>query len=192
MRRSGGVASSTKPAIASSNPSELCAFEPSRREALKALTVCACCTVAATGLLAGDAQAAPDDRLPPAKPGKTDAGPIADFAKEGLYDSFARTKQFYVARKGNKIVAFSSICTHRRCVVKKNSDTLLKCPCHQAEYNEDGIVTKKPASISLPHYAVSLDEHQHLIVDTAQSFEERKWDDPAASLTVEAPTTQAS
>lgn len=165
-------------------------IELSRRETLVTLGAAACACCAMAGPLADEAGAAPDDRVPSNKAGKQDAGPVGDYAKDGVYDAHSRTKQFFVSRTGDTIVAFTSICSHRRCVVKKQDDAILKCPCHQAEFNQDGIVVKKPATVSLKRFGVSLDDKGHLIVDTSKAFEEKEWDQPGASLKVDAPSSQ--
>lgn len=130
------------------------------------------------------ASAAPEDRVPPAKPAKSDLGPVADFSADGVVDKFARDKQVMIVRKGDTIHASSSVCTHKRCILKKSSDaTSLKCPCHKSDFDLDGIPMGGPAKLPLVRYAVTI-ENDHLVVDTTQSFAEKDWGKDGASVKV--------
>ena len=156
---------------------------PSRRDALAAaLSVCACCTAIGLSTTTAAADEA-SDRVPAPKAGPQDVGPLSDYAADGIYDAHARTKQLFVVRAKNELRAFTSICTHKRCILRKASDAQLRCPCHQAEFTANGVVTKK-APTSLPHYAIALDANGHVIVDTSKPFAEKDWDDAAAVLKV--------
>ena len=150
----------------------------SRREVLAVLAAAGCCCVAGSV-----ASAAPGDRAPPAKPAKSDLGPVADFT-EGAVDKFSRDKQVIIFRKGDTIVASSSLCTHKSCILKKAADgKALKCPCHQSDFDLDGIPMGGPAKTSLVRYAVSI-ENDHLFVDTTKSFVEKDWKKDGASVKV--------
>ena len=148
-----------------------------RRQVLTTLAACGCaCAMGST------ASAGPEDHAPPAKPGKSDLGPLSDFAADGVVDTFARDKQVMVIRKDDTVHACSSICTHKRCIVKKADDgASLKCPCHQSEFDLDGIPMGGPAKTSLVRYAITL-ENGHVFVDTTRSFDERDWGKDGASV----------
>ena len=149
---------------------------PTRRDVLAVLAAAGCCCVASS-----TASAAPEDRAPPAKPGKSDLGPVAGFT-EGANDKFTRDKQVIVFRKGDSLHASSSICTHKRCILKKAADgSAMKCPCHQSDFDLEGIPMGGPAKSPLLRYAVSV-ENGHLFVDTTKSFEEKDWTKPGASV----------
>lgn len=152
----------------------------SRRAVLATMAACGCaCALSST------ASAAPDDRAPPAKPARSDLGPIGDFSADGVVDKFSRDKQVLIVRKGNMIHASSSLCTHKRCILKKTADAAapLKCPCHQSDFDLEGIPMKGPAKTSLVRYGVSI-ENGHLFVDTTKSFDERNWAKDGASVKV--------
>ena len=154
-------------------------IDPTRREVLVTLAVCGCCAVGGTAL------AAPGDRAPPAAKEKSDLGPIADFADDGVHDQFSRSKQVIIYRAGDTLYASTSICSHKRCVLKKSPDdsAALKCPCHQSDFDLAGIPLGGPAKTSLVRFAISI-ENGHLFVDTTKSFDEKDWADPAATTTV--------
>jgi nitrite reductase/ring-hydroxylating ferredoxin subunit len=149
---------------------------PTRREVLAVLAAAGCCC--ATG---SSASAAPEDRAPPAKPGKSDLGAVTTFG-EGVTDKFARDRQVFVFRKGDTLHASSSVCTHKRCILKKGPDgSELKCPCHQSDIDLEGVPKGGPAKSPLARYAVSV-ENGHLFVDTTKSFAEADWTKQGASV----------
>jgi cytochrome b6-f complex iron-sulfur subunit len=118
--------------------------------------------------------AAPEDRVPPpTTQGRSDLGPLSDFAADGVYDKFARTGQVMLIRKAGTLYVTSSICSHKRCVLKKKDDGLL-CPCHQSQFNSDGIPLDGPAKTPLTRYGISL-ENNRVMVDTTKSFAEKEW-----------------
>lgn len=150
-----------------------------RRAVLATMAACGCaCALPST------ASAAPEDRAPPAKPAKSDLGPIGDFGADGAVDKFARDKQILVVRKGDTIHASSSLCTHKRCILKKSPDaTAFKCPCHQSDFDLDGIPMGGPAKTSLVRYGITI-ENGHLLVDSTKSFAEKDWAKDGASVKV--------
>jgi hypothetical protein len=78
----------------------------SRREFL-ILTTGAAALAATDGLGLADAASA----------SVIDAGPVSNFATDGVYSNF-RDLGFFVVRKGAKLTAFSSICPHRKYTLK--------------------------------------------------------------------------
>lgn len=156
------------------NPSQ----NPSRREILTRLTVCGAC--AAVGLCSTDLFA--DG---PAKGQIIDLAPLSEFPSDGVYDKYAKTKKLFILRKENKLYAASALCTHKGALLNK-ADTGMSCPKHKTIYDADGIPMKGPGKTSLPRYAIKI-ENARVIVDTNQVFEERQWEDPAASAAIEQP-----
>ena len=53
--------------------------------------------------------------------------------------------------------AFSSVCTHKGCVVDKIADGTIDCPCHGSKFNLDGTVAHGPAAKPLENKAISVD-----------------------------------
>ena len=98
------------------------------------------------------------------RPRLVDAGPIATFSKDGVYD-LRREQGVFVVRRDGKIWAFSSVYTHRGCKVKVQPDDSFLCPCHDSAYDRDGKVLSGPAPRDLPRLAVASSAQQHLLVN---------------------------
>ncbi len=57
-------------------------------------------------------------------------------------------------RKGDKLTAITSVCTHKKCHVKPDTDHF-KCPCHPSQYSLDGKVIHGTGEVlPLVHYGV--------------------------------------
>ncbi len=113
-----------------------------------------------------------------------DAGSLADYAKDGTYDQFA-AQGFFLIRKDGRIVAQSSVCTHRRGRLTPTADGFI-CKTHNSTFALDGKVTRPPARTDLVRYGVRIDEKNHLIVDTGKRFEHGQFD--ATGAYVDAPS----
>jgi Rieske Fe-S protein len=92
-----------------------------------------------------------------------DAGPQTDYSADGVYSQF-RDKGFFIVRRNGRLVALSSICTHRGCKVKAQPDGSFDCPCHGSEYDATGKVTAGPAIHDLPELPTTIDASGHLII----------------------------
>jgi nitrite reductase/ring-hydroxylating ferredoxin subunit len=112
-----------------------------------------------------------------------DAGPITDFAKDGINDKFVKSQSVFIIREDKKIFASSAICTHKGATLKVRNGEIW-CPKHGSTFSEDGAVTKGPAESSLERYAVKKNDAGHLIVDFTKSFHEKNWSDPASFVAV--------
>lgn len=99
-----------------------------------------------------------------------DAGPVSDFAADGIFDQFAKPQKFILVRAGSKLTALSAICTHKNCVLKPR-DGNLRCPCHGSIFNPAGEVTKGPAKSNLPRYKVTIDAQSHVIVNLSKKLD---------------------
>jgi Rieske Fe-S protein len=77
------------------------------------------------------------------------AGPVGDYARDGVYSAF-RNQGFFIIRQGGELFVLSSICTHRRCKLDAKADHSFYCPCHGSTFNPDGHVTHGPAHRDLP------------------------------------------
>lgn len=93
-----------------------------------------------------------------------DAGPLDGFSEEGIYDAF-RDRGFFVIRRDKKLSALSSICTHKGCKVRAQTDRSFLCKCHGSTFDPDGKVTKGPAKLDLPRLSVAEDGQNHLRVN---------------------------
>lgn len=92
-----------------------------------------------------------------------DAGPVKSYASDGVYTAFADSGFFIICHQG-KLLALSSICTHRACKLHEAADHSFYCKCHGSTFDPDGKVTKGPAARDLPMLATSLDDRGHLLV----------------------------
>jgi Rieske Fe-S protein len=91
------------------------------------------------------------------------AGPVSNYAPEGVYPAF-RGKGFFIVRRGGKLFAISAICTHRKCKLDVESDHSFYCPCHGSTFDQSGHVTHGPARRDLPALATSVNESGELLV----------------------------
>jgi Rieske Fe-S protein len=91
-----------------------------------------------------------------------DAGPLSNYASDGLYDGY-RDLGFFVIRKAGKVTALSSYCTHEKCKLKAEHDHSFYCRCHGSTFDPGGKVTQGPATRNLPALATT-SEKGHLLV----------------------------
>jgi Rieske Fe-S protein len=92
-----------------------------------------------------------------------DAGPMSDYASDGVYDKH-RKDGYFVVRQGERLFAISSMCTHRDCLVNAKPDHSFHCKCHGSDFDPNGKVTEGPATRNLPVLPTAVDEKKHLIV----------------------------
>jgi Rieske Fe-S protein len=128
------------------------------------LTIRTCAALAA-GTTRTCGGCAESENLPPRlHPAAVDAGPVGDYAKEGVYDQF-KDQGVFIIRKGERLYAISSICTHRTCKLKVESDHhTLHCRCHGSSFDDTGKVLEGPATRNLPELPTSVDSANHLHV----------------------------
>ncbi len=158
----------------------------SRREMIVLTTAaCACCALGADD--AGDKPGpggggGEREKFPP-QPKQFEIGKLSDYPKVGYYDQFRKNKVM-IAVVEDRLVAMSAVCTHKNCIVRKDTDTTLLCPCHKSIFGDHGTPTEGKAKFALPRYALSQAADGTITVDTTQSFSEREWEKPEASLVI--------
>jgi Rieske Fe-S protein len=91
-----------------------------------------------------------------------DAGPLNNYASDGVYQGF-RDLGFFVIRKGDKLIALSSYCTHQKCELKAERDHSFYCRCHGSTFDPGGKVTEGPATRNLPALP-TINQNGHLLV----------------------------
>jgi Rieske Fe-S protein len=96
------------------------------------------------------------------------AGPVSDYAADGVYSRF-RDQGFFVVRRDGKLFALSAICTHRNCKLTAEPDHSFYCKCHGSTFAPDGHVTLGPARRDLPVFPVVTDENGQLFVKVPAS-----------------------
>jgi len=90
-------------------------------------------------------------------------GPAAQYLADVVYARY-RDLGFFLVRRGAKLFALSSICTHRRCKLDAETDKTFYCPCHGSTFDADGKVTEGPARRDLPVFEISTDAEGNLLV----------------------------
>ena len=91
------------------------------------------------------------------------AGPAGQYLADGVYRRF-RDLGFFIVRRGTRLFALSSICTHKKCRLDDESDGTFYCPCHGSTFDPDGNVTRGPARRNLPQWEVVADANGDLLV----------------------------
>ena len=108
------------------------------------------------------------DSISESTPQSVDAGPVSDFAAEGVYVSF-RKRGFFVVRRGDEIFAISAVCTHRACTLNATPARSFHCKCHGSTFDANGKVTKGPARRDLPRLPVQTQDGRLIVTVSASS-----------------------
>jgi Rieske Fe-S protein len=95
--------------------------------------------------------------------GTIDAGPVATYARVGVYDAY-RSLGCFIIRRGGDLFALSSFCTHRRTQLIAEPDHSFYCKRHGSTFDPNGHVTKAPAKKDLPRLAITISPAGHLLV----------------------------
>lgn len=109
--------------------------------------------------------------------GPVDVGAASDYAKDGIYDKFAKTNGIMLVKHEGKLIAICTKCTHKACNVVKKED-IIACRCHGSRFDDDGKPTKGPAKAALFRYPIKKDDKDHIIVDADKTkiLGEKEWD----------------
>ena len=75
-----------------------------------------------------------------------------------------RDQGFFVIRNGEKLIALSAICTHRKCRLFAEPNRSFYCKCHGSTFDPAGKVTSGPAKRDLPILPVFVNEKGQLLV----------------------------
>jgi cytochrome b6-f complex iron-sulfur subunit len=100
----------------------------------------------------------PPARVPIGKP---------ELYSSGMQVSLPESK-IVIRRRGNRIAAISTVCTHLGCTVNP-SDTGFDCPCHGSTYDDQGSVTGGPAPAALSWFRVQQTPSGELVVDKREA-----------------------
>jgi Rieske Fe-S protein len=115
------------------------------------------------GLVAGCSSTKPGVVSPTREARLINAGPAGNYAADGVYDRFW-SLGFFIIRRGNKLFALSSVCTHRHCRLDAEPNHSFSCPCHGSNFDPYGHVTGGPAKRDLPVLATFINERSELVV----------------------------
>ena len=115
-----------------------------------------------------------DEPVPTVKMGPVDIGPVSDFTKDGPTDKWVKDRHMIVVRDKDKLFALTAICTHKQALLKTDA-LLIVCPRHKSRFNEQGQPIPKAngkvglAKKPLTHFAISINDQKHVIVDTSKT-----------------------
>ena len=137
-----------------------------------AAAACAGCPLFALG-----AGAAADNAGKAAK-APVDVGRPEDL-KEGITDRWS-ADGFFVVRRGDRVFAVSSTCTHKKVKLVVNG-VALKCPRHGSAFDAEGRVTKPPARKPLPRYPVRV-QNGRVLVDLSKPLASKDLESPTAFI----------
>ena len=116
-----------------------------------------------TGFVAGCSSMKPGVIASASETRVINAGPVADYAADGVYSRF-RDRGFFIIRQGGKLFVLSAICTHRKCKLTAEPDRSFYCPFHGSTFDADGHVTEGPAKRDLPTFSTFTNEIGELLV----------------------------
>ena len=105
-----------------------------------------------------------DGNSPASQKRMVNAGPVGNYATDGVYNHF-RDQGFFIIRRGDKLFALSAICTHRKCKLTAEPDRSFYCPCHGSTFDPAGHVTEGPARRDLPTLLTDTNEQGQLFVN---------------------------
>jgi Rieske Fe-S protein len=94
----------------------------------------------------------------------------SDKLKTGEFNSeYATKSKFILSRVDNKVYALDTKCTHKGCAVAVKTGKII-CPCHMANYDGSGAVTKGPATKPLALCAIRVNADGTLEVDPTKKL----------------------
>ena len=73
----------------------------------------------------------------------------------GTIKDFRKLGGFYLIADEAGIYSLTSICTHNGCNVVLEDNKGFGCPCHDSEYDLQGVVLQGPAKLPLKHFEVT-------------------------------------
>jgi cytochrome b6-f complex iron-sulfur subunit len=113
---------------------------------------------------------APSASSSPTAPENVAAAPKGNFKEVGTVAQLDNNRELVFnkisvvldPKDKTKVLAVSTVCTHKQCDVKWKSDKYV-CPCHDAEFAADGKVLAGPAKTPLPTYAAKIENGKVLV-----------------------------
>jgi nitrite reductase/ring-hydroxylating ferredoxin subunit len=143
--------------------------------AMAATAACLACLGNTPNLLADDATPATQ---PTTKPAPVDVGLKSDYPTDGITSTWISSHKLAVVRHEGKLFALTAICPHKKALLEADTPTTFFCERHHSAFDIDGNVTHGPAKKPLVHFAISVDDNGHVMVDMSQKFGPDHWDDP--------------
>lgn len=101
------------------------------------------------------------------------AGDIPAVGDTPLHNKDGR---FYLIHNENGLLALSSRCTHKGCVVGWDGDgDEFHCPCHDSIYDRHGVNTGGPAPRPLDLVKIAAGEDGGVVIQTGSITEREEW-----------------
>lgn len=114
-----------------------------------------------------------------------DVGRIEDYPRDGISEKFIQYDLFIVRRE-KRLFACTAVCPHKAnylLVDPKQPDRIV-CSGHESTFDLEGIHHGGPARRALDRFALSLSPAGRVIVDTARTFRQPRWSDPASFVAI--------
>jgi cytochrome b6-f complex iron-sulfur subunit/menaquinol-cytochrome c reductase iron-sulfur subunit len=103
------------------------------------------------------------DQLPEGEPRRVAI--VADRRDAWTVERDVELGSVWLVRRGNEVVAFSSVCPHLGCSVNAApGGSGFACPCHTSAFDADGRRTQGPSPRDLDRLATKVEEG-HVLVD---------------------------
>jgi nitrite reductase/ring-hydroxylating ferredoxin subunit len=119
---------------------------------------------------------------PSTQPALVDVGLKSDYTTDGITSTWISSHKLAVVRHAGKLFALTAICPHRHALIEADTPTTFLCPRHNSQFDIDGNVTHGPAKIGLVHYAISVADNGHVMVDKSKKFGHDQYANPACFI----------
>jgi cytochrome b6-f complex iron-sulfur subunit len=105
-------------------------------------------------------------------------GEATKYAKDGIYDEYAKTSGFIVVAEKGKIYAVTAVCSHKRGLLVKDPAVAgqIKCTKHDGKFSAAGSPISGPPKTSLARLAISKNAKGELVVDPTKQFQQADWE----------------
>jgi nitrite reductase/ring-hydroxylating ferredoxin subunit len=110
-----------------------------------------------------------------------DVGRIEDYPRDGISEKYIQYDLFVVRHEG-RLYACTAICPHKANLLlldPKQADRII-CSGHESTFDLAGINRGGPARRALDRFGIAVNAQGRIIVDTAKTFRQPQWEDPAS------------
>lgn len=109
---------------------------------------------------------------------KVDAGPLKNYAKDGIYDQYT-INNFFIVRQKGRVFAVTATCPHKENALVRDSrnPNRITCTGHGAVFNAEGQRLEGPVKHGLERFPVTLNAEEHLLVSVQEPVNQSRWND---------------